>query len=167
MQKTIDFAVRINSDLPMFGIMTPYPGTQVAKLAAEGKGGYKSVSLDWDQYRKQIGSSLEFANISRREIEFYQTWGYIKVFLWNFRFLDFLKFLFEFRFGAWNLLKKIIFNSNNISLKKNTPIDYDLIINKGKKFQLSDFVNSKTNWEKYQKDDIARISEARKSTVKN
>lgn len=44
--KTIDLAVRINADTPMFGIMIPYPGTDVAKLAAEGKAGYKLISLD-------------------------------------------------------------------------------------------------------------------------
>lgn len=158
MKKTVDLAVKINADLPMFGLMTPYPGTEVAKLAAEGKGGYKLVSLNWDNYRKQIGSALEFADISRRQIEFYQMWGYVKVFLWNFRFIDFLSFLLKFRMGAWSVFKKVILNISDTAIKNQKPVDYDEVTGKGQQFQINQFIKSREEWKKYQKDDVARMN---------
>lgn len=41
MKKTIELAVKMNPDLPIFGIMSPFPGTEIARLAANGEGGYK------------------------------------------------------------------------------------------------------------------------------
>jgi radical SAM superfamily enzyme YgiQ (UPF0313 family) len=36
---TVKFASRLNLDVPVFGIMVPYPGTRVWELALKGEGG--------------------------------------------------------------------------------------------------------------------------------
>lgn len=156
--KTIDLAVRINADMPMFGIMIPYPGTEVAKLVAEGKAGYKLISLNWDDYRKQIGKALEFANISKRQIEFYQILGYIKVFLLNFRWLDFFSFILEFRLGAWNVFKRTVLNIQESSLMSQKPNDYDEVLNRGESFLPIHFIQSTDDWRVYQREDQSRIN---------
>lgn len=96
---TIKLAVKINPDLPMFGLMTPYPGTEIAKMAAQGEGGYRLLTTNWDGYNKQIGGAMEFANLSRRQIEWIQIMAYAKVYLYNYRFIDFLRFVWEYRKG--------------------------------------------------------------------
>ena len=41
-----------------FGIMVPYPGTEVAEMAKKGEGGYKIISSNWADYNKQLGNAL-------------------------------------------------------------------------------------------------------------
>ena len=106
--KTIDLAVKMNPDLPIFGIMSPFPGTEIARLAAKGESGYRLVTTDWNEYNKQIGGALEFANLTRKQIEIMQIKAYAKVFLNNHRYKDFIKFLWHYRVGAFSVLKKII-----------------------------------------------------------
>jgi len=107
-KKTIKLAVKLNPDLPIFGIMSPYPGTEIARLAANGEGGYKLVTTNWDEYNKQLGGALEFANLSRKQIEIIQIKAYASVFLKNYRYKDFIKFVWHYRVGAFSVLKKIL-----------------------------------------------------------
>lgn len=107
-RKSIDLAVKLNPELPIFGIMVPYPGTEVSRLAARGEAGYRLLTRDWDAYNKQIGGALEFANLSRFQIEFYQLYAYVKVFLWNFRFLDLAKFVWKFRTAGFAVVFKML-----------------------------------------------------------
>lgn len=160
---TIDLAVKVNADLPMFGLMTPYPATEVARLAAKGEGGYKIVSLDWDQYRKQIGGAMEFANLTRRQIEFYQVWGYLKVFLWNFRFKDFLSFLWEYRMGAWGVFKKTFLRIEDAPNHSQKPTDYEKVLSEGSGFDTQTFIDSAEDWKKYQKQEQARANKHAKA----
>lgn len=104
--KTIALAVRLNPTIVAFGIMVPYPGTRVAEMAANGEGGFVLNERDWNDYNKQIGDGLSLVNVSRRELEWLQIWGYLKVFLWNRRFLDFLRFAWEYRTVGWSVVKK-------------------------------------------------------------
>jgi radical SAM superfamily enzyme YgiQ (UPF0313 family) len=106
--KSVDLAVRLNPDVPVFGIMTPYPGTKVAAMAAAGQGGYRLSAKDWNDYNKQFANALEFEGISRRELKKIQFLGYVKVFLKNGRFRDFLGFCWKYRRPGWNLLKKLL-----------------------------------------------------------
>jgi len=95
--KTIDFAARLNPDIAQLGIMVPYPGTEVARMASEGKGGYKIISNDWSDYNKQLGNALELEELSRLDLERIQLTGYIKLFIYNRRFKDFLKFIWTYK----------------------------------------------------------------------
>src|SRR5439155_26065470 len=108
MRRTIDLAVSLNPDTPIFGIMVPFPGTEVGRLAAAGEAGYRLRSTNWDDYDKQIGGALEFANLSRTRIERLQISAYIKVFLLNGRFVDFAKFCWRYRREGVVVLKKIL-----------------------------------------------------------
>ncbi|UCE59340.1 MAG: B12-binding domain-containing radical SAM protein [Phycisphaerales bacterium] len=85
---TIDLATRLNPDSVAFGIMTPYPGSQVWEMATRGEGGYKMLSMDWNDFNKQIGSALELVDLSRRQIEWLQLKAYITVYLRNLRFRE-------------------------------------------------------------------------------
>ena len=76
-------------------------------MAARGLAGYRLLTTDWDDYNKQIGGALAFAGLSRTQIEILQLWAYLKVFIWNLRFLDLAKFAWEWRGGGWSVVKKI------------------------------------------------------------
>ncbi len=86
--KTIAFAVKLNPDVAAIGIMVPYPGTQIWELATKGEGGYKKLSVNWDDFNKQLGNAVELESIHRREIEFYQLVGYASLYVFNLRFGD-------------------------------------------------------------------------------
>lgn len=96
-QETIDFAVRLNGTVPVFGIMIPYPGTEIYELAKRGEGGYKLVARSWDDYNKQFGNALELTNISRRRLKYYQLKAYAMVFIRNKRYREFVRFCWSFR----------------------------------------------------------------------
>ena len=156
LRKTIDIAVKANPDLPMFGLMTPYPGTEVAKIAAEGKSGYKLLTNNWDEYNKQIGGALEFSNLSRAQIEFYQLLAYAKVFLFNGRIIDFVKFIFEYRVGAFNVLKKLFSRNKSISDLQRKPKDYDEILSSGVQINSVSLITARKSWRETQKKEMLR-----------
>jgi len=105
-RNTIDFAVRINPEIPIFGIMVPYPGTHVAEMAERGEGGYRFISRDWNDYNKQIGGALEFEHLSRFQLEWIQTAGYLKVFWANARYADLARFIWTYRRQGFTVLRK-------------------------------------------------------------
>jgi len=158
LEKTVALAIKVNPDLPMFGLMTPYPGTEIAKMAANGEGGYRLLSTDWDEYNKQIGGALEFADLSRTQIEWFQVKAYLKVYLYNKRFWDLLKFVYEYRVGAWEVLKKIVFRNKSLVSKFNKPINYDTILANTRKINTSIFVTARDNWKNIQQDELRRAN---------
>lgn len=162
---TIKFAVKLNPDIPMFGIMVPYPGTKVAKLAAENKEGFMNLSYDWDQYRKQIGGAVTFASLSRNKLELFQLIGYISVFFFNFRIKDFFKFLYKYREEAVNVFKKIIMLKDSIDHVLKKPQDYDAVLN-GNKISSSEMQASFDNFDEYQKRELLRTKKLRPDLLK-
>lgn len=158
MSSTIDLAVKINPDLPMFGLMTPYPGTEVAKMAAKGEGGYRLLTTNWDEYNKQIGGAMEFANLTRRQIEWLQIKAYAKVYLYNYRLLDFIKFVWEYRKGAMEVLKKVILRRNSLTeALDRKPADYEELIYGNYKVDTNSFVEARDNWNQYQHNESKRL----------
>ncbi|MBI2266388.1 MAG: radical SAM protein [Armatimonadetes bacterium] len=109
-QDTIRFAARINPTFPVFGVMVPYPGTEIARIAGEGAGGYTRISSDWDDYNKQLGDALELSNLSRKDLKILQVIGYLTVFLRNFRIMDLLKFAWTYKKEGLSLLKNLLFH---------------------------------------------------------
>ena len=164
-KKTVDLAVRMNPNLPMIGLMCPYPGTEVSRLAAAGEGGYRLVSTDWDEYNKQIGGALEFANLTRLQIEWIQIFAYMKVFLYNFRFLDFLKFVWQYRKGAWAVLKKAIFR-NSMESTLTRPSNYDEKLQSGRPATVEDIIQARHNWEGVQKAELSRARHSARELLK-
>ncbi len=107
--RTIQLATKLNLKLTAFGTMVPFPGTEVWEMAQRGEGGYRLISKDWNRYGKQLGGgALEFAHLSHRQIKLLQLYGYIRVLLWNFRFLDFVKFLWNYRREGIGLVKELL-----------------------------------------------------------
>lgn len=86
MKDTIDFGAKLNTDTLALGIMVPYPGTKVAEMAEKGEGNYRLLSRNWADYNKQIGNALEMKDVSRKELERLQLWGYVKFYMYNFSF---------------------------------------------------------------------------------
>lgn len=105
---TINLAVKLNTTTVSFGIMTPYPGTEIYEMAKKGEGNYKLLSLDWKDYNKQIGNALELKNISRKEIEKLQFLGYMKFYFYNFKIKEIIKNIFKNYKLAFAIIKKIL-----------------------------------------------------------
>lgn len=161
-EKTISLAVAINPDLPMFGLMTPYPGTEVSKMAAKNEGGYKILSTDWDEYNKQIGGALAFASLTRRQIEWLQIKAYIKVYLYNLRLLDLLFFVWEYRHAAFEVFAKIIFNRPSAVKHNLKPKGYDEYFRtNGAPFSKENFEEARDKWNDLQRSDLRRANLAR------
>ena len=104
---TIKLAARLDAEEPVFGVMTPYPGTEVAALAARGEAGYRLLSVDWDDYRKHVGGALQFANLPGWSIGALQLAAYACVFLWNLRFLDLARLAWKYRTDGLAALAQI------------------------------------------------------------
>lgn len=162
LQRTVDLAVQLNPVLPMFGLMTPYPGTEVAKLAAKGEGGYRLLTTDWDEYNKQIGGAMAFANLSRTAIEWFQVKAYLKVYLYNYRFVDLIKFVWEYRKAAVAVLQKIVFAQNSIAAHFTLkPTDYDQVIYSKYTPDKNVLISARDNWNEYQIADAKQIKQLR------
>lgn len=106
--RTVDFAVALDPEVPVFSTMVPYPGTRVAEMAARGEGGYRLLSRDWDDYVNQIGHSLAFEGLSRRSIEAIQLYGYLKVFAANGRWAELARFAWRYRSEGAAVALKIL-----------------------------------------------------------
>ena len=111
---TIRFAAKIKPTYTVFGIMVPYPNTEIAKMAERSEGGYRLLSKDWSDYDKHLGNALELKKLSRKKLEFLQMGGYIYFYLRNLRLFDLLKFSIEQRIAIYNMFKKFL----GISKKK-------------------------------------------------
>lgn len=106
--ETINFAVKLNPTYPVFGIMVPYPGTKIGELALKNEGGYTNISSNWNDYNKQIGNAVDFSGVSRKKLEKLQLFGYLKVYICNFRFIDMFKTAWAWRKLAFSMLWKLL-----------------------------------------------------------
>lgn len=153
---TIKLGIQINATEPIIGTMVPYPGTEVAKMAAAGEGGYKLISQNWDDYGKQLNGSLQLINISRLGLDMAQMIGYTLIFLLNFRINDFIKFFIAYRTAAFNLLKKTIFFRSSVSDFVAPPYKYYEIINSKYSTTADDIIDAREIWKKYQNEETGR-----------
>ncbi|KPA10930.1 Fe-S oxidoreductase [Candidatus Magnetomorum sp. HK-1] len=92
---TIRFAAQLNAYSAIFGMMVPYPGTKIREIAVNGKGGYVSISEDWNDYGKNIGHPLELKSIPRKKMMRLQLMAYFHFYFANFRLIDFIKLFFS------------------------------------------------------------------------
>ena len=141
----------------MFGSMTPFPGTEVARLAASGQAGYLSLSSDWDDYKMRLGSGLTYRDLTKQKINFYMLIAYLKIYLCNFRFFDFLKFLWNYRKGAFQLLKKTFRKEDILSNRIPKPADYDTIINSQYAISNNDMIKSRKEFWEIQQSENKRL----------
>jgi anaerobic magnesium-protoporphyrin IX monomethyl ester cyclase len=156
--KTIKLGIKINPSEPIIGTMVPYPGTEVSKMAAEGKGGFQLLTYDWDAYSKQINYSLAFNNISLNTIKLAQFLGYFSIFIFNLRFFDLIKFLIKYNVAGFNLL--FSFFKRKTSLSKSKPLDYDELTSGFFQVTGQDILNARMNWKKTQVEEIKKTKES-------
>lgn len=90
---TIRAAVRLNPYEIGLGVMVPYPGTEIYKMAKEGVGGYRLADVDWDGYDRYGGTALTFDRFTQRQLFLYQILGYLAFFLLNGRFRGMIRYL--------------------------------------------------------------------------
>ena len=90
---TVKFAGQLNTDGVSFGMMVPYPGTDIYKMAVKNEGGYRLISKDWEAYEKYLGGSLELKNMSKKYIGRLQIIAVLYFYIRNLRIIDFLKYL--------------------------------------------------------------------------
>lgn len=103
---TIRLAAKLNTDTVSFGIMVPYPGTEVYEMALKGDGGYRLISEEWEDYDKQIGNALELEGLGRKELEGWQRRAYVTFYVRNLRFLGMMQLAISQRKLLWKMLKK-------------------------------------------------------------
>ena len=106
--ETIDFAAKLNPDIVQLGIMVPYPGTEVREMVMNNRGGYKMLSDNWAEYNKQLGNAVELEELSRSDLERLQLAGYLRLFIYNKRYLQFIKFIFRFWREMVSYLRNIL-----------------------------------------------------------
>jgi anaerobic magnesium-protoporphyrin IX monomethyl ester cyclase len=82
---TINFACRLNPDEISFGMMIPYPGTEIYELAKANKGGYRNLSENWAAYTKYFGGAMECVNFKKGQLEWLQKRAYIQFYIKNWR----------------------------------------------------------------------------------
>lgn len=107
---TINLATKLNTTMVTFGLMTPYPGTEIARMVKEGKGGYRLLSENWEDYNKNIGDSMELETLSIKQMKRLQVLGYLKFYLFNFRFIAGVQYIFRQRRLVPSILGKLLFN---------------------------------------------------------
>ncbi len=105
---TIRLAARLNTTTAAFGIMVPYPGTQVAEMAARGEGGYRLISTNWSDFDKHLGNAMELQTLSRAQLERLQAQAYLWFYLRNLRLRSLARFMWEKRKAAGRLLRKML-----------------------------------------------------------
>ena len=105
---TVNFATKLNTTTVTFGLMVPYPGTRIYEMAMKGEGGYRLLSQSWQDFNKNIGNSLELTTLSRKQMETAQVLGYLRFYLYNFRFIAGAQYLFLQRRLAVAIIKKLL-----------------------------------------------------------
>ncbi|NQX88403.1 MAG: B12-binding domain-containing radical SAM protein [Halioglobus sp.] len=161
LKDTVDLVVKLNPELPIFGIMVPYPGTEVARLAAKGDGGYRIVSTDWDDYNKQIGGALEFAGLSRSQVEFFQMYAYLKVFIKNHRYKDLAKFCWTYGRGGFSIIAKNLKFALQTLLRKKPKESRQC-----EPAQIIAIGESMDYWEQWQRSELKRVKKEHNSAEK-
>ncbi len=166
MFRTIRFGIKLNPAYPIYSTMVPFPGTEVARIAAKGEGGYQLISTNWDDYGKQLNNCLAFTNISRTWLDWFQVFGYVGTFFFNFRFGDLLRFFWSYRGGAINLFLKALIKKRTSDKMMDLPDDYETVLSSPKNTTVEDMINSRKHWLDYQNREIKRVRHLKPELLK-
>lgn len=90
---TLRSAVKINPYEMGMGIMVPYPGTEIFRLASENKEGYELSDVDWDGYNRYGNKALKFNNFSNRQLLYYQIIGNLLFYIMNGKFIGLIRYV--------------------------------------------------------------------------
>jgi len=105
---TIKFAGRLATTYVSFGIMVPYPGTEIYDMALKGEGGYLLRSHDWNDFDKYLGDALEFKHVSRKQLELAQVKAYFYFYIVNFRIFPLLHFIWSKKSAVIKQISKLV-----------------------------------------------------------
>jgi len=122
-KETIQFAAKLNPEFPVFGIVVPYPGTEIYTMALRGENGYRIISQNWRDYNKMIGNAMELDDVSRRKMEFFQMYGCLYVLLKNVRIFSMIRFVFQYSHDIGSYLKHFLLRSKRS--RSRTPSSYN------------------------------------------
>lgn len=78
---TIRLTSKINPDYITIGILVPFPGTEVYRMASEGVGGLIIKNHDWSKYGKQMGQAIGLRHLPQEELKKLQSFAYRKFYL--------------------------------------------------------------------------------------
>ncbi|HIJ72423.1 MAG TPA: radical SAM protein [Planctomycetes bacterium] len=106
LRKTVDLAVKLNTDSIAVGLMVPYPGTKIYEMACRGDKGYRLLSKSWAEYDKYGGKVLEIDGLPYDELVRWQQRTYLRLYLINMRLKDFFGFFWKRRKGIGFLFRK-------------------------------------------------------------
>ncbi|HVP55925.1 MAG TPA: radical SAM protein [Candidatus Eisenbacteria bacterium] len=106
--KTVHLAARCRANSIAVGVMVPYPGTEVWRMAQAGEFGYQLLTEDWRMYDKYFGNALAVKGLSHRQLEFLQSLAYLWYYIYNRKFRELLRFAGKFRHEAWAMLKRLL-----------------------------------------------------------
>jgi anaerobic magnesium-protoporphyrin IX monomethyl ester cyclase len=109
-KQTIKAIWKNNTNKISIGVMVPWPGTKVYKLAKENQGGYSLLSEDYEKFDKYFGGVMQFNNFSLRYLDIMRIVAYIKLYLYNFRLRDLCSFVFANSERAVKKVKQIAKN---------------------------------------------------------
>ena len=104
--RTRQLAMELNPDNIALGIMVPYPGTEIYRIASRGEGGYRLLSHDWERYDKYGQGVLEIAGFSHRQLQREQRRIITSCFLHNGRYLDLFRYAWKRRRALYYFLRR-------------------------------------------------------------
>jgi anaerobic magnesium-protoporphyrin IX monomethyl ester cyclase len=108
LRKTVELAIKLNTDDISVGLMVPYPGTEIYDLAFNGKGGYRLLSQNWSDFDKYCSKVLEVEGLPYQELSRWQRDAFIGLYLKNGRFIDAFKFFWKIRIALFFILLKML-----------------------------------------------------------
>jgi len=106
--KTVNLAARCRADSIAVGVMVPFPGSEVWRMAHAGEHGYRLLTEDWRCYDKYFGNALAVEGLSHRQLELLQSLAYVWYYVYNRRFRELFHFVGRFRAEAWAMLKRLL-----------------------------------------------------------
>ena len=99
--ESINLIIKLNPQLLGIGVMVPWPGTEVYECAVEGREGLSLMPVKypegWQLYDKHLGHILQNNHFKPNELERLRLFAYLKLYVYNLRFLDLLRFGWEVR----------------------------------------------------------------------
>ena len=106
--KTVNLAIELNTNTIAVGIMVPYPGTEVYKMACNNEFGYKLLSKDWSKYDKYGGEALSIKDLPYEFLENWQKKALLLLYLKNHRYIDLVGYLWKRRKAIMYFVKQKI-----------------------------------------------------------
>ena len=80
-EKTIEFVKSLRCYQAYINISTPYPGSELLKMAQKGVGGLKLLTTDWNEYRRYGNAVVEMNDLRREDLIHYQKLAYRRFYL--------------------------------------------------------------------------------------